>query len=157
MKLPRSVARTSSRLCRGFLIRTRSSYFTEPGWLEARDTADKEICATDRIDVSEVAAGPGPEQLFKSVTAIQIFYEGNVQGVGFRYSVRHIANGFDVTGFVRNLHDGRVELQAAGEAEEVRAFIDAIGQSELRSHIKKQSETSLANSPPFRGFEIRYD
>ena len=89
--------------------------------------------------------------------SVQVFYEGNVQGVGFRWSVRHIAKGFDVTGFVRNLHDGRVELQAAGEEDEVRAFLEAILQSELRAHIKKHSETPLPGSPTFRGFEIRHE
>jgi len=92
------------------------------------------------------------------VTAsIQVFYEGNVQGVGFRYSVRQIAKGFDVTGSVRNLPDGRVELLATGEEDEVRAFLGAIGQSELRAHIKKHSEAPLPNPPLFRGFEIRHD
>ncbi|MEY2488612.1 MAG: acylphosphatase [Verrucomicrobiota bacterium] len=96
--------------------------------------------------------------IFWSVIAsIQVFYEGNVQGVGFRYSVRQIAKGFDVTGSVRNLRDGRVELLATGEEDEVRAFVEAIGQSELRAHIKKHSEASLANPPTFRGFEIRHD
>ena len=89
--------------------------------------------------------------------SIQVFYEGNVQGVGFRYTVRQIAKGFDVTGSVRNLPDGRVELQVTGEEDEVRAFLEAIGQSELRAHIKKQSEASLSDVPPFRGFEIRHD
>jgi acylphosphatase len=89
--------------------------------------------------------------------SVQVFYEGNVQGVGFRWSVRNIAKGFDITGSVRNLRDGRVELQATGEDEEVRAFLEAILQSELRAHIKKHSETPLANAPAFRGFEIRHD
>jgi acylphosphatase len=91
------------------------------------------------------------------IASIQVFYEGNVQGVGFRYSVRQIAKGFDVTGSVRNLPDGRVELLATGEEEEVRAFLDAIGQSELRGHIKKHSEEPLNDPPAFRGFEIRHD
>ena len=89
--------------------------------------------------------------------SVQVFYEGNVQGVGFRWSVRNVAKGFDVTGSVRNLHDGRVELQAAGEADELRAFLEAILQSELRAHIKKQSETPLPDPPTYRGFEIRHD
>jgi acylphosphatase len=89
--------------------------------------------------------------------SVQVFYEGHVQGVGFRWSVRNIAKGFDVTGSVRNLRDGRVELLAAGEDEEVRAFLDAILQSELRAHIKKHSESPLAEPPAFRGFEIRHD
>ena len=88
---------------------------------------------------------------------MQVFYEGNVQGVGFRWSVRNVAKGFDVTGFVRNLHDGRVELQAAGEDDEVRAFLEAILQSELRAHIKKHSETRMTERPAFRGFEIRHE
>jgi acylphosphatase len=89
--------------------------------------------------------------------SVQVFYEGNVQGVGFRWSVRNIAKGFDVTGSVRNLRDGRVELLATGDDEEVRAFLNAILQSELRAHIKKHSESPLAEPPAFRGFEIRHD
>ena len=43
---------------------------------------------------------------------LQIFYSGRVQGVGFRYSVKMLATGFEVTGMVANLPDGRVELTA---------------------------------------------
>jgi acylphosphatase len=91
------------------------------------------------------------------MSAVQVFFEGNVQGVGFRYSVRHIAKGFDVTGWVRNLRDGRVEMQVSGADGEVQAFLEAIMQSELRAHIKKQDVTALADPPPMRGFEIRYE
>ncbi len=91
------------------------------------------------------------------MTARQVFYEGHVQGVGFRWSVKHIARGFDVTGCVRNLPDGRVELQVAGEPEEVTAFLEAIAQSDLRAHIRKQNEAPLAAPPIMRGFEIRHD
>jgi acylphosphatase len=88
--------------------------------------------------------------------SLQIFFEGSVQGVGFRWSVKQIAKGFDLVGWVRNLPDGRVEMQASGEETEVRAFLDAIGQSELRAHIRKQTEAALAEPPRAQGFEIRH-
>ena len=89
--------------------------------------------------------------------SLQVFYEGYVQGVGFRWSVRHIAKGFDLTGWVRNLADGRVELQVNGKDEEARAFLDAVAQSELRAHIRKQTENKLENPVIARGFEIRHE
>jgi acylphosphatase len=89
--------------------------------------------------------------------SLQVFFDGNVQGVGFRWTVKRIATGFEVIGWVRNLPDGRVELQTTGEESEVRAFIEAIGQSELRSHIREQTEFILPEPPRARGFEIRHD
>ncbi len=80
-----------------------------------------------------------------------------MQGVGFRYSVKQIAKGFSVTGWIRNLADGRVELQIAGDAEEITEFLKAINESELRGHIRETSETTLMPAPEFRGFEIRHD
>jgi len=88
--------------------------------------------------------------------ARQVFYDGRVQGVGFRYTVRNIAKGYDVTGWIRNLPDGRVELHACGEPEEVSAFLTAIEESELNGHIRKADKHEI---PPFtdaRGFEIRF-
>ena len=91
------------------------------------------------------------------MTSLQVFYEGNVQGVGFRWTVRHAATGFDVTGWVRNLPDGRVELQVTGEENEVRAFLDRIAQGELHSLIHKQTENKLEKPVTARGFEVRHD
>jgi len=76
--------------------------------------------------------------------SLQVFYEGHVQGVGFRWTIRQIAKGFDVIGWVRNLPDGRVELQVGGDESEVFAFLDSIMESELRSHIDKQTRSALA-------------
>ena len=89
--------------------------------------------------------------------SLQVFYEGNVQGVGFRWSVRHIAKGFDVTGCVRNLLDGRVELQVNGEEDEVRAFLEGVAQSDLHALIRKQTENKLENPVAASGFEIRHE
>ena len=70
-----------------------------------------------------------------------VFYSGRVQGVGFRYSAREVACGFEVTGFVRNLPDGRVELVAEGEEEEVKAFLEAIhGEPSGQSHPRRRCE-----------------
>jgi acylphosphatase len=88
---------------------------------------------------------------------LQVLFEGNVQGVGFRWSIKNIAKGFDVTGSVRNLPDGRVEMQVSGAEAEVRAFLEAIAQSELRPHIRKQTETPSVSPSEARGFEIRHD
>jgi acylphosphatase len=84
----------------------------------------------------------------------QAFYEGRVQGVGFRWTVKNIARGFEVTGWVRNLPDGRVELQATGETEEVTAFLEAIAESDLKSHIRRIEVHPAANAATSRGFEI---
>jgi hypothetical protein len=43
---------------------------------------------------------------------MQIFYEGRVQGVGFRYATKSLARGFEITGVVRNLEDGRSGLRS---------------------------------------------
>jgi acylphosphatase len=91
------------------------------------------------------------------MSAMHVLFEGSVQGVGFRYTVRHLAKGFDVTGWVKNLRDGRVEMQVDGADDEVNAFLDAIMQSELRGHIRKHETKLLTDPPPMRGFEIRYE
>jgi acylphosphatase len=83
-----------------------------------------------------------------------IFYSGHVQGVGFRYSVLQVAREFDVTGFVRNLADGRVELQAEGTQAHVAAFAAAVAEK-MHGHIRKVERTSARRAPEFHGFTIR--
>src|SRR5262249_30229343 len=105
-----------------------------------------------------LALGSKHQQLHsRPMISLQVFYEGNVQGVGFRWSVRHAARGFDVTGWVRNLPDGRVELQVTGEGDEVRGILGCIAQGELHSLIHRQTENKLEHPFRARGFEIRYD
>ncbi len=91
------------------------------------------------------------------MSSVEVFFEGRVQGVGFRWSVRHIAKGFDVTGWIKNLPDGRVQMQVSGQAEEIRSFLEAINQSELRAHIRKQIEAPLTGPVGATGFEIRHE
>ena len=88
------------------------------------------------------------------MTARHVFYEGRVQGVGFRFTVKSLARGYEVAGWVRNLPDGRVELQASGEPGEVEGFLGAIAESELKSHIKSVETHTIPPPVGVRGFEI---
>jgi len=82
----------------------------------------------------------------------KIQFDGRVQGVGFRYCVKEIAKGYEVTGSVKNLITGQVEVLAHGESDEIEAFIVAIHESELAPHIKDtircpvEKDISVANN-----------
>lgn len=85
---------------------------------------------------------------------LKIFYSGRVQGVGFRYTVKTVAAGFEVTGTVRNLPDGRVELTAEGAVGELAAFRDAICGAGLAGFIRDEQVDWADAKNEFRGFEI---
>ncbi len=82
-----------------------------------------------------------------------VYFTGRVQGVGFRYTTVQVAAGFRVTGYVRNLPDGRVELVAEGEPPELDLFVAAVQQA-MGSCIR---DTALSEGPAtaeFRSFTI---
>ena len=83
-----------------------------------------------------------------------IYYAGLVQGVGFRYSVRALVNGFEVTGTVRNLADGRVELIAEGERAELEGLLEAVRQSDVGRFIRQEQLDWRDAINEFRSFEI---
>ncbi len=85
---------------------------------------------------------------------MQIFYSGRVQGVGFRYTAKTVATGFEVTGIVRNLPDGRVELIAEGARAELEAFRAAIRGAGLAGFIRDESVSWGEAKNEFHGFEI---
>ncbi len=85
---------------------------------------------------------------------MHIFYSGSVQGVGFRYTVRTVAAGFEVTGTVRNLPDGRVELVAEGAREELEAFRQGIRETGLEHFVRKEEIAWSEATGNLRGFEI---
>src|SRR5438477_3978536 len=59
---------------------------------------------------------------------VRVFYSGSVQGVGFRYTALTVARHFHVTGWVRNLSDGRVELAAEGKEKDLEGFLLTLAQ-----------------------------
>ena len=85
---------------------------------------------------------------------VVVHYSGRVQGVGFRVTVRKIACGYDVTGTVRNLADGRVEMIAEGTRAELTAFLTGIDESELSSFIAKKHDAWQAAQGGLKGFVV---
>jgi acylphosphatase len=83
-------------------------------------------------------------------------YSGHVQGIGFRYTAKTVATGFEVTGVVRNLPDGRVELMVEGSKEELEAFLAAIRESEVGRFIRQEQACWGEAKNEFRGFAITY-
>lgn len=85
---------------------------------------------------------------------VRVHYNGRVQGVGFRYTVKTLAQGFEITGAVRNLPDGRVELEAEGAVAELEDFLRAVRESEVGSFIKGEHAEWREGTNKFRGFVI---
>lgn len=83
-----------------------------------------------------------------------VFYTGRVQGVGFRYSAMEVAREYEVSGYVRNLPDGRVQVEAEGKVSEVSGFLAAM-EEKMHGYIRKTERQSDARPPQFSGFSIR--
>jgi acylphosphatase len=83
-----------------------------------------------------------------------VYFSGRVQGVGFRYQTLQVAKGYEVSGYVMNLPDGRVQLEAEGRPDEVQDFIVAI-QERMEGYIRKVEQTETKRAPQFQGFSIR--
>ncbi len=80
-------------------------------------------------------------------------YNGYVQGVGFRATTAAIARDHPVTGYVKNLADGRVELHAEGAPAAVKAFLEAV-RNRWRWHIDKEQIEEQTPTGKFKRFEI---
>lgn len=55
-----------------------------------------------------------------------IYFSGSVQGVGFRYQASYIAQSLGLTGWVKNLYDGRVEMEVQGKEDEIQLLISKL-------------------------------
>ena len=82
-------------------------------------------------------------------------FSGQVQGVGFRYSAQAIASGHDVTGFVRNLPDGRVELVMEGDESEMQQVLQELDRR-MRDYIRERKDDVSAPTGEFTDFSIRH-
>ncbi len=83
-----------------------------------------------------------------------VYFTGHVQGVGFRYTTLQVAKEFEVTGFVRNLPDGRVHLEAEGTKVEIEAFLRGLAEA-MPGYVRKTERSTERRPPQFSGFIIR--
>ncbi len=67
---------------------------------------------------------------------LKAFFTGTVQGVGFRVEVQRLAQGYPLTGYVRNLYNGQVEVVAEGEDAVLHDFLKALRESSLAAYIR---------------------
>jgi len=84
-----------------------------------------------------------------------VYFSGHVQGVGFRYTTRSVAAEFEVTGFVRNLPDGRVELVAEGRRDEVDGLQRAVHDA-MEAQIAKMDTADSSATGEFTSFRIAF-
>lgn len=82
-------------------------------------------------------------------------FGGNVQGVGFRFSAVELATRYGLTGWVRNLGDGRVELVVEGKEPALLSFFDELTAMMSRQIRDKQISWEPATGE-FVAFQIKY-
>jgi acylphosphatase len=84
-----------------------------------------------------------------------VSYAGRVQGVGFRYTACRVAEGYAVTGYVKNLPDRRVEVLAEGDEKEVDAFLKAL-QREMGQYIREVAAQEGFATGQYSDFHVEY-
>ena len=88
-------------------------------------------------------------------TARHVIFSGRVQGVGFRYTCHRIAMRYDLTGFVKNLPDGSVELLAQGNADDVADCLADIHDS-FGTCIRNAETSEVPANPRYTDFRIAF-
>ena len=89
------------------------------------------------------------------MVAKHIIFTGRVQGVGFRFTAYNVAHRHQLTGFVRNLFDGTVEMLAQGRPEDVDDCIRDIKES-LAGYIREARIEEATFNPQYTDFKITF-
>ncbi|MFH1997026.1 MAG: acylphosphatase [Candidatus Omnitrophota bacterium] len=86
---------------------------------------------------------------------LHIYFSGRVQGVGFRYTAEYLALSYGLTGWVKNLDDGRVEAVCVGGEKKIKSFLEGL-RSELGRYIRNEEAHWAEATGEFQGFKIRF-
>ena len=87
---------------------------------------------------------------------LHITITGVVQGVGYRFFTRRLANRMGIKGFVRNMPDGTVEVEAEADREQVESFLKELRKGPPAAEVTDIDTEELSDSGGFRGFEVRF-
>ena len=85
-----------------------------------------------------------------------ILIKGRVQGVNFRYNIQRRANALSITGWVKNLANGDVEVVMEGEEDKVNELIDFCKHGPTYAHVSDIEINEEKFVGEFNGFEIRF-
>jgi acylphosphatase len=86
---------------------------------------------------------------------VRVYYTGRVQGIGFRYSAEEIARQLRVSGWVKNLPDGRVEVVAEAEEGVLKDFLAQIDER-FSAYIRDADTSWEAATGKFKEFGIKF-
>lgn len=90
--------------------------------------------------------------------ARRYFVDGIVQGVGFRFFAQRMAERLHLSGYTRNLRDGRVEVYAIGGADELGKLRAALERGPSGASVSEVAEEPAAIDPRYtKGFVITYE
>ncbi len=89
------------------------------------------------------------------MVARHIIFTGSVQGVGFRFTAHRMAGRHQLTGYVRNLSDGSVEMLAQGPAKDIDDCISDI-QNSLTGHVREVKVEEVPPNPTYKDFKITF-
>jgi acylphosphatase len=90
------------------------------------------------------------------LTAAEIIVSGAVQGVGYRYFAIRQAEQYSLTGYVRNLADGRVAVYAEGEKELIDHFKMALEEGPRFAHVEKVEIIFSSYKAKYKNFSVEY-
>ncbi|RMH08443.1 MAG: acylphosphatase [Aquificota bacterium] len=88
--------------------------------------------------------------------ALRLYIKGIVQGVGFRAFTKRLANSYGLTGWVRNLQDGRVEVFAQGDKDVVWDFIKRLWEGPPSARVEGIEILKEVPSHEERDFVVKY-
>jgi len=86
---------------------------------------------------------------------VNVYYSGYVQGVGFRFTAEYIARGLGLTGWVKNLPDGKVEVVCEGDESAISDFLNQL-ENRMKGYISNRTLNWQEYKDEFEEFEIRF-